>query len=205
LYITITIQAISSQIKKLSHHNFTILVVFDKKINNLATMNITPQNNPKEFEQFLFNKIGLNQFHYKFLKDYLEGVIAGTKKLYDKSILNVTSDGGWILILHGEGLFIYGENWSPNQFDEIRNIIDLNQFNNFIIIGSTELIDSLLKFYKVTNVCYRKDRILYRTTMIKEFENQNLKIALGDISERDELSLMLQQYYHEEYKGEMIN
>jgi hypothetical protein len=135
-------------------------------------------------------------------KEYLQAAITGTKKLYDKTILNIAPDGGWILILHGEALFIYGENWNTDQFDEIRKIIDLNQFNNYTIIGNTELIDSLLKFYKVTNICVTKDRIFYRTSMIAKFENQSLKIAIGNISELNELSSMLQQYYHEEYKGE---
>lgn len=163
-------------------------------------MNLTPQNNPTEFEKFLFQVIDIKLFQNKFLLDYLEDAIAGKKDLYDKSVIN-TTDNGWILILHGEVLLIYGENWCSDQFNEISKIIDLNQFTNFSIIGNSELISSLLDFYKIKDVDIYKERILYRTQDIKNLDNFNLEILPANFANLEELAVMLQQYYHEEYKG----
>lgn len=163
-------------------------------------MNIIPKNNPAEFEKFLFTEIDLSQYEYKFLNDYIEGAKNGTKKLFDKSLLNRTSDG-WILILHGEILMIYGDNWNKNQFEEIKKIINLNQFSNFIITGNFELILELIAFFGVTNYSLYKERILYKTNSINSFHNNQLKIELGSVKDLNALAPMLQQYYHEEYKG----
>lgn len=164
-------------------------------------MNLTPQNNPTEFEQFLFKKIDVNLYHHKFILDYLEDAAAGEKKLYDKSVINVTEEG-WILILHGEVLLIYGQNWRSEQFDEISEIIDLKQFTNFSLIGNTELVKSLLAYYKIDDIIVYKERILYKTQTIKNFHDDNLNFVHGHFENIEEIAVMLQQYYHEEYKGE---
>lgn len=164
-------------------------------------MNLTPQNNPKEFEKFLFQKINLEFYHYKFLFDYIQDALAGEKKLYDKSVINV-SDQGWILILHGEILFIYGENWNTDQFSEISEIIDFNHFKNFLIMGDSQLTKSLLSFYKIDNVEIIKERLFYRTKVINDTISNNFEIKPGNIANVEELAKMLQDYYHEEYKGE---
>jgi len=163
-------------------------------------MNLTPQNNPKEFENFLFQKINLKLFHYKFLFDYIEAALTGQKKLYDKSVINI-SDKGWIVILHGEILLIYGENWNSDQFIEISEIVDLNHFKNFSIIGDSKLTNSLLAFYKIDRVEILKERVLYQTQVINEVTVNNFEIVPGDIAHQDELAEMLQNYYHEEYNG----
>lgn len=75
-------------------------------------MNITPKHNTDEFNKFLFQKIDLGLYCYKYLKSYIDKVVSGQLPMSDLSIIN-TLDGGWILILHGEVLHIYGDNWQP--------------------------------------------------------------------------------------------
>jgi hypothetical protein len=81
-------------------------------------MNITPKENPEEFNRFLFEKVGVELFQNKFLLDYLKKVQSGEQRLYDASLLNTNNDS-WILILHGKMLLVYGENWKTEQFSEI--------------------------------------------------------------------------------------
>jgi hypothetical protein len=77
-------------------------------------MNITPKNNIEQFNQFLFNEIDLSLYKYKFLNDYVQKAKNGLAPLYELSIINKIANG-WILILHGDILLIYGENWKENQ------------------------------------------------------------------------------------------
>lgn len=163
-------------------------------------MNITPQNNIEEFEQFIFKKIGLDLFHHKFLKNYFDEVIVGRRKLYDKSVINYIDDG-WILILHGDILFIYGENWIDSQLAEISKVVDLKIFNNFTIIGKSNLIKDLLNFQEIENYSILKERILYKANSIEKLNTNIFKIEHGNFTNLNELAIMLQQYYHEEYKA----
>ena len=163
-------------------------------------MNITPKKNPKEFEQFLFREIDLDLFEYKFLNDYVQGVMSGEKKLYDLSLINSTKES-WILILHSEVLLIYGNNWNVSQFKEIKEIFDLNSFTNFTITGTSDLIYALMESYGITNYSIEKERTFYKTKTIQEFKDNKLKIENANIKDLGELAIMLQEYYHEEYNG----
>lgn len=145
-------------------------------------------------------KVGIDLFKHKFLKDYLVAVRNGDKILYDASLIN-TSEKGWILILHGESLMIYGHNWSSEQFLEIKEIFALNSYTNYLITGNSELIYELINFYNVDSHEIELERIFYKTKEIKEFNTKDLNIELGDMIDSTELATMLQQYYHEEYKG----
>lgn len=164
-------------------------------------MNITPNDNPEEFNKILFQEIGINLFRHKYLKDYLDGVQSGSKKLYDASFIN-TTEKGWILILHGEILLIYGHNWNKSQFSEIKEIFDLNQYTNYVAGGDAKLINELIEFFQVDKHTLRKERIFYKSEKIKDFDNNDFKIELGKMDDINELAVMLKQYYHEEYNGE---
>jgi predicted GNAT family acetyltransferase len=163
-------------------------------------MNLTPKNNPREFNRFLFKGIDLNIYQHKFLKDYVDKAVQGTAPLYDMSVIN-TSATGWIMILHGDLLLVYGDNWDENQIQEISQIFDLNKFTNFTLAGDSFLINKLLEFYQPKNFEIEKRRILYKTTEIKKFEPNDLLIRLGSLNQLSELASMLQEYYHEEYNG----
>ncbi|MBD0833340.1 GNAT family N-acetyltransferase [Aestuariibaculum sediminum] len=164
-------------------------------------MNLTPKDNPQEFNKVLFQEIGINLFKHKYLKDYIDGVQSGIRKLYDASLINKTGDG-WILILHGDILLIYGHNWNKAQFSEIKQIFDLNDYTNYAAGGEAKLIGELIEYFKVDKYTVRKERIFYKSDKIIDFETNGLKIELGKMSELNELAIMLQLYYHEEYKGE---
>jgi hypothetical protein len=163
-------------------------------------MNITPKHDIEEFNRFLFEEIDMDLYQHKFLNDYVKKVKIGQNSVYDSSVINTSKDG-WILILHGDVLFIYGHNWTVDQFQEIAEIFDLNKFKNCTLLGENELIDELIKFYKPKNSEIEKQRLLFHTTKISDFDNKALKIRLGSLGELAELSQMLQEYYHEEYNG----
>lgn len=163
-------------------------------------MNLTPTNNVHEFEQFLFAGIDLNLYEHKFLNDYIQKAINGSMPLYQLSVIN-TSLNGWLMILHGDVLLVYGNNWNINQIEEISEVFDLNKFTNYSITGDNAIIDELIKFYKPKNIEIEKRRLLYRANKINNFRSRNLQVRLGSWEEIDELALMLQQYYHEEYNG----
>ncbi len=163
-------------------------------------MNITPKNNIQKFNQFLFDEIDLDLYKYKFLNDYIRKATKGLAPLYDLSVLN-TSENGWILILHGDVLLVYGDNWNENQIQEINEVFDLNKFTNFSLCGDNELIDKLIEFYQPKNFEIEKRRVLYSADEITSFNAENMKIQNGSLDKLNELAVMLQEYYHEEYNG----
>lgn len=139
----------------------------------------------------------MNEYRFKYLKSYLDRRLP----LYDLSIINI-SQNGWILILHGEMLLIYGDNWNRNQFDEIKEIFELNNFTNFTLAGDNDLISELIHFYKPRNFTIDKRRLFYKSKTIEKSNNENLKIKLGSMNQLNELAKMLKEYYHEEYYGQ---
>jgi 5S rRNA maturation endonuclease (ribonuclease M5) len=163
-------------------------------------MNLTPKNNLTEFNRFLFKEVDLDIYRHKFLKDYVDKATQGIAPLYELSVINTSADG-WIMILHGDILLVYGDNWTENQIQEINEVFDLNKYTNYSVAGDSALIDKLLEFYKPKNFEIEKRRILYRTTEIKNFNSGNLQIRLGSLNQLNELARMLQEYYHEEYNG----
>jgi GNAT superfamily N-acetyltransferase len=163
-------------------------------------MNLTPKDNLTEFNQFLFEEIDLDIYQHKFLKDYIDKAVKGIAPLNKQSVIN-SSPNGWIMILHGEVLLVYGDNWNEDQILEISKIFDLNRYRNYSLAGERALIDKLLEFYKPKNFEIEKQRILYRATEINNFNFDNLQIRLGSLDQLEELAKMLQEYYHEEYNG----
>lgn len=163
-------------------------------------MNLTPKHNPDEFNQFLFEEIDLNLYQHKFLRDFIVKAQKGQSILYNSSVIN-TTDLGWILIIHSEMLLIYGHDWSTEQFQEISEVFDLNKYTNYTLAGEDELIEELINFYKPKNSQTEKRRLFYQTENVNVFDTNNFRIELGMLNQLDELALMLQGYYHEEYNG----
>ncbi|MDB5281475.1 MAG: hypothetical protein JWO06_550 [Bacteroidota bacterium] len=163
-------------------------------------MNITPKDSLKEFNRFLFREIDLNLYQHKYLNAYLGKVRTGQSPIYNSSIIN-TLDSSWILILHGEMLLVYGNNWSPEQVIDIKQNFELNKYTNYILAGDEKLIKTLISIYKVDNFKIEKRRIFFQSKEIKDYNNDDLKIRLGKLNDLHEVALMLQHYYHEEYNG----
>lgn len=163
-------------------------------------MNLTPKDNLTEFNRFLFEEIDLDIYQHKFLKEYIHRAVQGVAPLNEQSVIN-SSSNGWIIILHGEVLLVYGYNWTENQIREIKEIFDLNKYTNYSLAGERALIDKLVQFYKPKNFEIEKQRILYRATEINNFNFDSLQIRLGSLDQLNELAKMLQEYYHEEYNG----
>ncbi len=164
-------------------------------------MNISQKKSREDFNEFLFNSVNLALYKHKFLNNYINACFQGTHQLLETSLANI-SNQGWILILHGEMLLIYGKDWDESQFHEIREIFDLNQFTNFLIIGEANLIERLVEFYNITNHQIIKRRVFYNALEVKEIDPGPLMIEIGEVSEIDELAHLLQEYYREEYSGQ---
>lgn len=163
-------------------------------------MNLTPKSNAAEFNRFLLEEIDLDIYQHKFLKDYVDKAVQGKVPLYDMSVIN-TSPTGWIMILHGDLLLVYGHNWTENQIQDINEIFDLNKYTNYTLAGDRTVIEKLIEFYKPQNYKIEKRRILYKATEIINFNSNSLQIRHGTINHLHELARMLQEYYHEEYNG----
>lgn len=164
-------------------------------------MNLMPRDNALEFNRFLFQEIDLNDYRFKYLNYYLGQAQNGVMPVYETSILNV-SESGWVLILHGESLMIYGENWNNSQFEELRGQFDFNDFNNFGLTGNENLINDLVDFFQFENFQIIKRRVFYRAEEITQIELNESILELGTLDQLEELAQMLQEYYHEEYSGE---
>lgn len=162
-------------------------------------MNITPQTDQNEFKRILTN-VMISSYEYKFLKNYIDSVTNSEKPVYSTSVINILGDG-LILIVHGEVLYIYGENWSENQFLEIQKEFDLNSFKNYLIMGNAELVNQLMSFFGINSYVIEKERIFYKAEQINILFNDSQSIRLGEEKDGPQLAELLKQYYHEEYKG----
>jgi len=163
-------------------------------------MIITPKTNPKKFSEFLKQLYNKNLYQYKFLNQYIKDAFAGKSVFYDGSVISI-HDAGWIMILHGDVLSVYGECWKSIQFKEISEVFNLYQFTNYGISGDAKLIAALLDFFDISKRIVEKERILYRSQNVITFKAGDFKIINGEVNEINELAAMLQQYYHEEYDG----
>ena len=163
-------------------------------------MNLTPKYNFEEFNRFLFEEVDLGLYQHKYLRNFINKVQQGKSTFYDLSVINTNGDG-WIMIIYGEMLLVYGYNWKTDQFQEIRKIFDLNKYTNYTLSGEDELIDELMKFYNPKNYKIEKRRLFYKSGKIDLFKKENFRVELGTLNQLDELALMLQEYYHEEYSG----
>jgi predicted GNAT family acetyltransferase len=77
----------------------------------------------------------------------------------------------------------------------------LNNYTNFSLCGDDEIIEKLIAFNQPKNLEIKKKRIFYKSNEIRIFNAHKLKIQNGSLNNLNELSVMLQEYYHEEYNG----
>lgn len=163
-------------------------------------MNITPEHYPAEFNRLLFEELDLTDYRYKYLSDYINKAKEGCRPIYNTSVINV-SNNGWILVLHGDMLLLYGEHWNIEQIVELSESFDLNNFSNYTLAGQEFLIDTLTNFFEITNIEVHKHRLFYQSSSIVVFQHQSTIVRLADYNELDDLALMMQSYFHEEYLG----
>ncbi|WP_185206548.1 GNAT family N-acetyltransferase [Chryseobacterium sp. C3] len=154
-----------------------------------------------EFQEAINQHIKLSDFEYKFLEHSLDEIVSGESLIYDSSFISYTSTS-WILIIHSKVLHIYGENWTHVQFEEIKKHFDLKKFNNYHVTGNLKLIYDLISFFNVEKYEIIKERIFYKTNYILNEDLDNSIIRNANDTDVNVLSVMLQQYYHEEYEGQ---
>jgi len=157
--------------------------------------------NQPVFQRYFMSLAHSKQYKFKFLRHELGLALQGRKPIYDDSLLNVEGDS-WILIVHSDAILIYGENWNETQLKEIAQAFDFSRFKNFLITGDSTLIKELMVLSNVSNQVTERERLFYKATAIRRFDEKSLKIELASEDDIVILSEMLQQYYHEEYEGE---
>jgi GNAT superfamily N-acetyltransferase len=155
----------------------------------------------EEFDNFLHGLASSQDYRYKLLRYEISQAVKGRSIFYDGSLLNVQGES-WILIIHSGAILVYGNNWSKNQFEEIKGSFDLTKFTNYLVTGDSSLIKALLEFYEINNFRIEMERLFYKTTSINIFDSNDLRITPANEKDINILAAMLQQYYHEEYEGE---
>lgn len=172
----------------------------DKIVAKYNTMNIIIKDEPIQFNSYFKENIKPLLFENKYFRELTNNIYRNSIPIYDSSIINYT-DTGWILIIHSDTIYIYGNNWTASQFREIYELFDLKSYGNYTISGDYDLISEIIESYEQKPLEIRKQRLLYKTTAVKNYNHEDVSIRLGNIDDLDELATMLQSYYHEEYEG----
>ncbi len=159
-----------------------------------------------KFLSFLKNRVQISRYEYKYLRSYLTLFENGEVDFESKMFFN-QSENGWVLFLFfadeifANNIIVYGENWHKIKLKEIKQSVDLSKFRTARITGNAELIMTLLYSDKVEGYSPIKERVFYRTNSVEPFELLNARIAVPNEEDASELSVMMKQYYHEEYNG----
>lgn len=164
-------------------------------------MKITISDQPK-FDNVISRYINFDDYQYKFFQDFIENVVPKNYTVYSTSFLFYQEDS-WIVIIHSDALYIYGNNWTEELLREFSENIDLMEFTDCALVGTSKLIFRLLIFFNIQNYKIIRERLFYESTFLLESAlTEFVTIRNGSIDEIDELAVMLQNYYEEEYGGE---
>lgn len=152
------------------------------------------------FWAILKNNLGIYNYKYKYLLIAIDSINSGHKIIYESSfIIHSSNYNSWILIIHSDILYIYGKNWNKVLVNELTQKIDLKLYKNYEIMGTEELIYDLLNFYNIHSFNIEKERVFYEAVSVHNFLTNNIRPAMSN--DLPILSKMMQDYYHEEYKG----
>lgn len=157
--------------------------------------------NTTEFTDFIKENISQYDYRYKYLVNVLDAIYSREIEVNIDSFINVEDDG-WIIFIEIETqIFIYGLNYTDLQVSHFIETIDLNEYKDFEIMGTRELVYKILRLAEIENYKVIKDRYFYQLTNYKSVPEED-SIDLASFDYLDELVLMFQNYYIEEYNGE---
>ncbi len=155
-----------------------------------------------EFSDFIADNIEPYDYRYRYLIKVLNLIYSKKIAVNLSSFIDKEDDGGWIMFIEIEELiYIYGLNYSQLQISHFVETIDLKKYRGFEIMGTLDLVYTILKQYGIQNYKLIKDRYFYKLT---KYESDPIEenIEMADSGDLDELVLMFQNYYKEEYNGE---
>lgn len=106
-----------------------------------------------------------------------------------------------ICLLTEHGYNLYSENWSDEMLKLAVEKIDFSRFKRFTFTGSREFLLAIFKQAKL-QINIIKDRIIYKCESIKNINlDNNLIIRNATIYDFQDVSLMSNMFYQEEYSG----
>jgi GNAT superfamily N-acetyltransferase len=155
-----------------------------------------------EFSDFIADNIEQYDFRYKYLIKVLNLIYSKEIPVNVTSFINEEEDGGWIMFIEiEERIYIYGLDYSASQISHFIETIDLKEYKGFEIMGTLDLVYKILKASEIQNYKLIKDRYFYQLiNYVSVPSEDNIKLAKSD--DLDELVLLFQNYYEEEYNGE---
>jgi GNAT superfamily N-acetyltransferase len=155
-----------------------------------------------EFFDFISDNIEQYDFRYKYLIKVLKLIYGKEIPVNVNSFINEEEDGGWIIFIEIEGwIYIYGLAYSEFQISHFIETIDLKKYNGFEIMGTLDLVYKILKESEIQTYKIIKDRYFYQLINYDSEPIEN-NIEFANSDDLDELVLMFQSYYSEEYNGE---
>lgn len=155
----------------------------------------------QEFVAKVQNLVWDNYFPYFNLVTAIDSVLNGNLNLYDAYIL--TENESWVIGLRVDGHYmIYSKNFTAKQFQLILHRNDFSIFQNgYRFVGTKQLIEKLHSTLDI-NFYIFKDRLFYVCDKINHYnKNPLLVVSEASISDIDELSKMICDYFEDEYKG----
>lgn len=157
--------------------------------------------NTDKFSNFIIDNIKRHDYRYKYLINVLDAIFVYKTNVGVTSFINVEGDS-WIIFIELEvQVFIYGFNYSDLQVSHFIETIDLKEYKSFEIMGTRDLVYKILMESQIENYTLIKDRYFYRLTDY-EFTPEEVNVELASLNDLNELVLMFQNYYIEEYNGE---
>ncbi|HSC52133.1 MAG TPA: GNAT family N-acetyltransferase [Phnomibacter sp.] len=153
------------------------------------------------FSGFINDNIDRSDYRYKYLINVLDLIYSQEIEVNENSFVD-TEDDSWIIFVEIEGqLFIYGLNYSELLITRFIKAIDLNEYEGFEIMGTRDLVYQILQQSQIHNYKVIKDRCFYQLSDYTAVP-QNKDFTFPIKNDLDELVLMFQSYYVEEYNGE---
>lgn len=162
-------------------------------------MKIITLNELNEFQDFIINNIKRDSYEYKYLINCLDLVFTYQKLPISPNSKIIHNNDKWIIYIETQStLFFYGE-----KYDELEDVIldglNLDQYKGKEIMGEYDLVYSLLKKSGITDYEIIKDRLFYKTSNLNKIEICDYEIAV--LNDMEEIILLFQNYYEEEYNG----
>ncbi len=154
-----------------------------------------------DFSDFIIDNIERYDYRYKYLINVLDAIYNHEVEVNVNSFIN-EEDESWIIFVEIKGqVFIYGLNYSDIQVSHFIETINLKEYKGFEIMGTKDLVYKILKQAGIENYKLIKDRCFYQ---LLNYDSDPIEdnIELAGFDDLEELVLMFQSYYAEEYNGE---
>lgn len=152
------------------------------------------------FVNFLEKNISREDFRFKYLIKILDAIYSQNIEANCNSFVLEEKDT-WILFIETSNqIFLYGDHYLDEHISQFVSIINLNEYKNYDIMGTFDLVYLILSLSYIENYKIIKDRLFYCLSNYEPTDSK-LDIKLANENDVEELATMFQDYYSEEYEG----